>query len=58
MDEIRSAAMWQESNVTTNVQRIFTRHLSVFFGTHLIVPESFITKLGKIMFRQSPNQSF
>ena len=47
MDEICAAAMWQESNVTTNAQRIIARHLSDFFGNRLIVPESCITKLGQ-----------
>ena len=47
MDEISAAAMWQESNVTTNAQRIIARHLSDFFGYRLIVPESVITKLGQ-----------
>ena len=41
-----AAAMWQESNVTTNAQRIITRHLSDFFGKRLIVPESCITEFG------------
>ena len=31
MDEISAVAMWQESNVTTNAQRIIARHLSDFF---------------------------
>ena len=39
--------MWQESNVTTNAQRIIVRHLSDFFGNRFIVPESCITKLGQ-----------
>ena len=43
MDEICAAARWQESNVTTNAQRIIARQLSDFFGNHLIVPESCIT---------------
>ena len=47
MDEICAAAIWQESNVTTNAQRTIARHLSVFFGNRLIVPESCITKLGQ-----------
>ena len=47
MDEISAAAMWQESNVTTNAQRIITRHLSDFFGNRLIVPECCITELGQ-----------
>ena len=46
MDEISAAAMWQESNVTTNAQIIITKYLSDFFGNRLIVPESCITKLG------------
>ena len=33
MDEISAAAMWQESNVTTNTQRIIARHLSDFLAT-------------------------
>ena len=44
---LRAAAMWQESNVITNAQRIIARHLSDFFGNRLIVPESCITKLGQ-----------
>ena len=52
MDELSAATMWQESNVTTNVQRIIARHLSDSFGNRLIVPESRITKLGQIMFPQ------
>ena len=47
MDEIGTATMCQESNVTTNAQRIITRHLSDFFGNRFIVPESYITKLGQ-----------
>ena len=47
MDEISAAAMWKESNVTTNAQRIFARHLSYFFGNRLIVLESCIPKLGQ-----------
>ena len=47
MNEISTAAIWQESNVTTNAQRIIARHLSVFFGKRLIVPESCITELGQ-----------
>ena len=47
MDKISAADMWQESNVTTNAQRIIARHLSDFFGRRLIVPESFITELGQ-----------
>ena len=47
MDEISAVAMWQESNVTTNAQRIIVRHLSDFFGNRFIVPESCITKLGQ-----------
>ena len=33
MDELSAAAMWQESNVTTNAQRIIARHLSIFLAT-------------------------
>ena len=45
--EISTAAIWQESNVTTNAQRIIARHLFVFFGKRLIIPESCITELGQ-----------
>ena len=45
MDEISAAAMWQVSNVTTNAQRIIVCHLFDFFGNHLFVPESCITRL-------------
>ena len=47
MDEICAAAMWEESNFTTNAQRIIAGYLSDFFGNRLIVPESCITKLGQ-----------
>ena len=47
MDELSAATMWQESNVTTNVQRIIARHLSDCFGNRLIIPVSCITKLGQ-----------
>ena len=47
MDEISAAAMWQESNITTNAQRIIVRHLSDFFGKRFIVPESCTTELGQ-----------
>ena len=47
IDEICAAVMWQESNVTTNAQRIIARHISDFFGNRLIVPESCLTKLGQ-----------
>ena len=33
MDEISAATMWQESNVTTNDQRIIARHLSDFLAS-------------------------
>ena len=47
MDEISATVMWQESNITTNAQRIITRHLSDFFSKRLIVPESYIIELGQ-----------
>ena len=47
MDEVSAASMWQESNITTNSQRIIAKHLSDFFGKRLIAPESFITELGQ-----------
>ena len=47
MDEISAAAMWQESNVTTNAQGIIARHVSDCFGKRLIVPETCITELGQ-----------
>ena len=47
MDEISAVAMWQESNVTTNAQRIIARHLSDLFGKRLIVPETCIIELGQ-----------
>ena len=58
MDEICAAAMCQESNVTTDAQRIVARHLSDFFGNHLIVPEICITKLGQNHVPQNLSQSF
>ena len=30
MDEISAAVMWQESNVTTNAERIIDRYFSIF----------------------------
>ena len=33
MDEISAATIWQESNVTTNGQRIIARRLSDFLAT-------------------------
>ena len=47
MNEISATAMCQESNITTNDQRIIARHLSDFFGNRLIVPESCITELDQ-----------
>ena len=47
VDEISATVMWQESNITTNAQRIITRHLSDFFSKRLIVPESYIIELGQ-----------
>ena len=47
MDEFSAAAMWLESNVTTNALRIIAQHLSDCFGKHLIVPKSWITQLGQ-----------
>ena len=47
MDEISAAAMWQESNISRKFQRIIIRHLSLFFGKRLIVPEYCITELGQ-----------
>ena len=41
------AAMWQESNVYIRSQRVILRHMANEFGRRLVVPESYIYKLGE-----------
>ena len=45
MDNITTAVMWQESNISLTSQRIILRYLSNFFGSRLVVPEHCIDKL-------------
>ena len=47
MDNITTAAMWQESNISLTSQRIILRYLSNCFGSRLIVSEHCIDKLGQ-----------
>ena len=58
IDESSVATIWQASNVTKNAQRIIVRHLSDYFGSRLIVPESCMTKLGQNHIAQNLIQSF
>ena len=47
MDNITAATIWQESNISKNLQRIVLRYLSNFFGSRLVVPEYCIDELGQ-----------
>ena len=47
MDNITSAVMWQEFNISKKSQRIVLRYLSIFFGSRLVVHEYCIDELGQ-----------
>ena len=46
MNNITAAAIWQESKISKNSQRIVRRYLSKQFGSRLVVPEYCIDELG------------
>ena len=45
MDNITTAAIWQELNINKKSQNIVLRYLSNFFGSRLLVPEYCIDEL-------------
>ena len=47
VDNITTATMGQESNISKKSQRIILRYLSNFFGSRLVVPEYCIDELGQ-----------
>ena len=47
MDNITTAEMWQETNISKKYQRIVLIYLSNFFGSRLVVPEYCIDELGQ-----------
>ena len=48
MDNITTAEMWQETNISKKYQRIVLIYLSNFFGSRLVVPEYCIDELGHV----------
>jgi hypothetical protein len=45
MDAESACAMWEEANCPIRAQRIILRHLSLFFGRRIMVPEQTIREL-------------